>query len=90
MASAHNVRVALQIRGTAGVKAALVRAIAPIDDNRPGLFPARRLVAFDRCPHHVLDQLAPSRVPEHRMATIPEGPGLGVSPEPAALARLRA
>lgn len=87
MATAFGLRTNPHVWGTGIALAASLHLIAVIPDNPPGLFPQQPMLELDRSPHPVRDALTPPVVLEDGAVTIPEGPGLGVAPDRAALAR---
>jgi D-galactarolactone cycloisomerase len=91
MASAFGLRVNPHVWGTGVALAASLHLLAVIPDNPPGLFPRAPLLELDRSPHPVRDALleAPIVARGGRVA-VPQGPGLGIAVDRAALARFRA
>jgi len=90
MATAFGLRTNPHVWGTGIAMAASLHLIAVIPDNPPGLFPLQPMLECDRSPHPVRDALSPPVTLANGMVTIPEAPGLGVAPDPSALARFRA
>jgi D-galactarolactone cycloisomerase len=91
MASAFGMRVNPHVWGTGVTLAASLHLLAVIPDNPPGLFPRPPLLELDRSPHPVREALL--RTPIEAVAgrvRVPEGPGLGIEVDRAALARFRA
>ena len=88
MASAFGVRVNPHVWGTGVTLAASLHLLAVLPDNPPGLFPRQPLLELDRSPHPVRDEVTsmPAISPEGRVR-VPEGPGLGVAVDRAALKR---
>lgn len=89
MATAFGLRTNPHVWGTGIALAASLHLLAVIPDNPPGLFPTPPMLEFDRSPHPVRDALTPALRLRNGMATIPDSPGLGVSPDLAALERFR-
>ncbi len=91
MASAFGVRVNPHVWGTGVAMAASLHLLAVLPDNPPGLFPRPPLLEFDRSPHPVRDEATtmPAVSAEGRVR-VPEGPGLGVAVDRAALRRFAA
>jgi D-galactarolactone cycloisomerase len=91
MASAFGVRVNPHVWGTGVALAASLHLLAVLPDNPPGLFPRPPLLELDRSPHPVRDALleAPLLAERGRMR-VPDGPGLGIAVDRAALARFAA
>ena len=91
MASAFGVRVNPHVWGTGVALAASLHLLAVLPDNPPGLFPRPPLLELDRSPHPVRDALLaePIGFAGGRMA-VPQGPGLGITIDRAALGRFRA
>jgi len=71
--------------------AASLHLLAVLPDNPPGLFPRPPLLELDRSPHPVRDALlvTPLAAVRGRMR-VPEGPGLGITIDRAALRRFAA
>lgn len=89
MATAFGLRTNPHVWGTGIAMAASLQLLAVIPDNPPGLFPLQPLLELDRSPHPVRDALTPAVTLEGGTVSIPEAPGLGVAPDPDALAYFR-
>jgi D-galactarolactone cycloisomerase len=91
MASAFGMRVNPHVWGTGVTLAASLHLLAVLPDNPPGLFPRPPLLELDRSPHPVRDEVTslPAVSADGRVR-VPEGPGLGVSVDRAALRRFAA
>jgi D-galactarolactone cycloisomerase len=91
MASAFGMRVNPHVWGTGVTLAASLHLLAVLPDNPPGLFPRPPMLELDRSPHPVRDALleVPLGLREGRMR-VPEGPGLGIRIDRAALRRFAA
>jgi len=91
MASAFGLRVNPHVWGTGVALAASLHLLAVLPDNPPGLFPRPPLLELDRSPHPVRDALlvTPLDAARGRMR-VPEGPGLGITIDRAALRRFAA
>jgi D-galactarolactone cycloisomerase len=90
MATAFGLRTNPHVWGTGIALAASLHLLAVIPDNPPGLLPIQPMLELDRSPHPVRDALTEPVRLENGMVTIPEAPGLGTAPDPAALERFRA
>ncbi|WP_137125736.1 mandelate racemase/muconate lactonizing enzyme family protein [Roseomonas sp. HF4] len=91
MASAFGMRVNPHVWGTGVALAASLHLLAVIPDNPPGLFPRAPLLELDRSPHPVRDALLEAPIiPRGGRVAVPQGPGLGIAVDRAALARFRA
>jgi D-galactarolactone cycloisomerase len=91
MASAFGMRVNPHVWGTGVALAASLHLLAVLPDNPPGLFPRPPLLELDRSPHPVREALL--EVPlqaERGVMRVPEGPGLGIAIDRAALQRFAA
>ncbi|NKC29903.1 mandelate racemase/muconate lactonizing enzyme family protein [Falsiroseomonas selenitidurans] len=91
MAAAFGMRVNPHVWGTGVALAASLHLLAVIPDNPPGLFPNPPLLELDRSPHPVRDALL--QVPigfTGGVVRVPDGPGLGIAVDRAALARFAA
>ena len=90
MASAFGIRVNPHVWGTGVALAAALQLIAVLPHNPPGLHPIEPLLEFDRSEHplrmavltHPIDQT-------EGWVAIPDGPGLGIEIDRAALTRYR-
>jgi D-galactarolactone cycloisomerase len=89
MATAFGLRTNPHVWGTGIAMAASLHLIAVIPDNPPGLFPVQPMLEMDRSPHPVRDALTPPVPLQGGAVAIPEAPGLGVAPDPDALAYFR-
>jgi D-galactarolactone cycloisomerase len=88
MANAFGVRVNPHVWGTAVGLAASLQLIAALPHNPPGLHPIEPLLEFD-CSEHPL-RMAVVREPIEQVGgwvEVPQGPGLGIEIDRAALAR---
>ena len=91
MASAFGIRVNPHVWGTGVALAASLHLLAVIPDNPPGLFPRAPLLELDRSPHPVRDALLAEPIPlRGGRVAVPQGPGLGITIDRAALDRYRA
>lgn len=91
MASAFGIRVNPHVWGTGVALAASLHLLAVLPDNPPGLFPRPPLLELDRSPHPVRDALLVTPLEAVRgVMRVPEGPGLGIMIDRAALARFAA
>jgi D-galactarolactone cycloisomerase len=91
MASAFGMRVNPHVWGTGVALAASLHLLAVIPDNPPGLFPRPPLLELDRSPHPVRDPLLEvPLVAERGVMRVPQGAGLGIAVDRAALARFAA
>jgi D-galactarolactone cycloisomerase len=91
MASAFGMRVNPHVWGTGVTLAASLHLLAVLPDNPPGLFPRPPLLELDRSPHPVRDALLqqPIEAKDGRVR-VPDGPGLGITVDHAALRRFAA
>lgn len=88
MASAFGIRVNPHVWGTGVTLAASLHLLAVIPDNPPGLFPRPPLLELDRSPHPVRDAVTSMpAISAQARVRVPDGPGLGVSVDRAALRR---
>ena len=88
MANAFGVRVNPHVWGTGVALAASLQLIAALPHNPPGLYPIEPLLEFDRSEHPI--RMAVLREPielRDGWVDIPEGPGIGIEIDRAALAR---
>lgn len=88
MANAFGVRVNPHVWGTGVALAASLQLIAALPHNPPGLYPIEPLLEFDRSEHPI--RMAVLKEPIEQQSgwvTIPQGPGLGIEIDRAALAR---
>jgi D-galactarolactone cycloisomerase len=90
MATAFGLRTNPHVWGTGIALAASLHLLAVIPDNPPGHFPTPPMLELDRSPHPVRDALTEPLRLEGGMVSIPEAPGLGVTPDRACLERFRA
>ena len=91
MANAFGVRVNPHVWGTGVALAASLQLIAALPHNPPGLHPIEPLLEFD-CSEHPL-RMAVIREPIEQSGgwvEVPQGPGLGIEIDRAALARFAA
>jgi len=91
MASAFGVRCNPHVWGTGVALAAALQWLAIIPHNPPGLFPEEPMLEFDRTEHPVRQAVLTKPI-EHRgsRVAIPDGPGLGIEIDRAALEHFRA
>ncbi len=90
MANAFGVRVNPHVWGTGVGLAASLQLIAALPHNPPGLHPIEPLLEFDRSEHPIrMAVLQEAIVQSGGRVAIPQGPGLGVEIERAALDRFR-
>jgi D-galactarolactone cycloisomerase len=90
MANAFGVRVNPHVWGTGVALAASLQWIATLPHNPPGLHPIEPLLEFDQSEHPI--RMAVLRDPilqKDGWVDIPQGPGLGIEIERAALQRFR-
>jgi D-galactarolactone cycloisomerase len=91
MANAFGVRVNPHVWGTAVALAASLQLIACLPHNPPGLHPIEPLLEFDQSEHPVRMAVVTEPIMPHEgWVAIPDGPGLGIEIDRAALARFRA
>jgi D-galactarolactone cycloisomerase len=91
MASGFGMRVNPHVWGTGITLAASLHLLAVIPDNPPGLFPRPPLLELDRSPHPVRDALLVEPIAAvNGRVRVPEGPGLGITVDRAALKRFAA
>jgi D-galactarolactone cycloisomerase len=91
MASAFGMRVNPHVWGTGVALAASLHLLAVIPDNPPGLSPRPPLLELDRSPHPIRDALLQTPFAlTGGVMRVPEGPGLGIAIDRAALARFAA
>jgi D-galactarolactone cycloisomerase len=91
MANAHGVRYVPHVWGTGVALAAALQLLAVLPHNPPCLHPEQPLLEFDRTAHPIRQAILAEPI-EHERGTvrIPEGPGLGIEVDRAALARFEA
>jgi D-galactarolactone cycloisomerase len=91
MANAFGVRVNPHVWGTGVALAASLQLIAALPHNPPGLHPIEPLLEFDRSEHPIrMAVLADPIEQRGGRVDIPQGPGLGIEIDRAALARFAA
>lgn len=91
MASAFGVRVNPHVWGTGVALAASLQLIAALPHNPPGLHALEPLLEFDRSEHPIrMAVLAEPIEQKGGWVEIPQGPGLGIEIDRAALARFAA
>ena len=91
MANAFGVRVNPHVWGTAVALAASLQLIASLQHNPPGLHPIEPLLEFDQSEHPIrMAVLKEAIVQRDGWVAIPEGPGLGIDIDRAALVRFGA
>ena len=90
MASAFGVRVNPHVWGTGVALAASLQLLAVLPHNPPGLFPIEPLLEFDQSEHPIRMAVL-TRPIEQRggWVEVPDGPGLGIEIDRAALQRFR-
>lgn len=90
MANAFGVRVNPHVWGTAVALAASLQLIACLPHNPPGLHPAEPLLEFDQSEHPMrMAVVTAPIVQKDGWVSIPDGAGLGIEVDRAALARFR-
>lgn len=88
MANAFGVRVNPHVWGTGVALAASLQLIAALPHNPPGLHPIEPLLEFDRSEHPIRMAVLKEPIEQHGgWVAIPQGPGLGIEIDRAALAR---
>src|SRR5258706_12589077 len=88
MANAFGVRVNPHVWGTGVALAASLQLIAALPPNPPGLHPIEPLLEFDRSEHPIrMAMLAEPIEQRGGWVDVPQGPGLGIEIDRAALAR---
>ena len=91
MANAFGVRVNPHVWGTGVALAASLQLIAALPHNPPGLHPVEPLLEFDRSEHPIRTAVLREPIERHRgWVEIPQGAGLGIEVDRAALARFAA
>ena len=91
MANAFGVRVNRHVWGTAVALAASLQLIAALPHNPPGLHPIEPLLEFDQSEHPIRMAVATAPIVQRDgWVAIPDGPGLGIEIDRAALTRFRA
>ncbi len=90
MASAFGIRVNPHVWGTGVGLAASLQLIATLPHNPPGLFPLEPLLEFDCSEHPIRMAVLQSPIVQHGgWVQVPQGPGLGIEIDRAALDRFR-
>jgi D-galactarolactone cycloisomerase len=90
MASAFGVRVNPHVWGTGVGLAASLQLLATLPHNAPGLLPQEPLLEFDCSEHPVrMAVLQAPIVQRDGWVEVPQGPGLGIEIDRAALERFR-
>jgi D-galactarolactone cycloisomerase len=88
MANAFGVRVNPHVWGTGVALAASLHLIAALPHNPPGLHPIEPLLEFDCSEHPIRMAVLEEPIKQHGgWVEIPQGPGLGIAVDRAALAR---
>jgi D-galactarolactone cycloisomerase len=88
MANAFGVRVNPHVWGTGVALAASLQLIAALPHNPPGLFPLEPLLEFDRSEHPIRMAVITEPIEQRGgWVEIPQGAGLGIEVDRAALAR---
>jgi D-galactarolactone cycloisomerase len=91
MASAFGVRLNPHVWGTGVALAASLQLLAVLPHNPPGLHPIEPLLEFDQSEHPIrMAVLTQPIVQRDGWVEIPDGPGLGIEIDRAALQRFRA
>jgi len=91
MANAFGVRVNPHVWGTGVALAASLQLIATLPHNPPGLHPIEPLLEFDRSEHPIRMAVIAAPIEQRGgWVQIPQGPGLGIEIDRAALARFAA
>ena len=91
MANAHGVRYVPHVWGTGVALAAALQLLAVLPHNPPCLHPEKPLLEFDRTEHPIRQAILAEPIEHERgIVKVPNGPGLGVEIDRAALARFRA
>jgi D-galactarolactone cycloisomerase len=91
MANAFGVRVNPHVWGTGVGLAASLHLIAALPHNPPGLVPLEPLLEFDCSEHPVRMAVLRSPIVQREgRVDVPQGPGLGIEIDRAALDRFRA
>ena len=91
MASAFGVRVNPHVGGTGVALAASLQLLAVLPHNPPGLYPIEPLLEFDRSEHPIRMAVLTEPIEQHGgWVAVPQGPGLGIEIDRAALARFAA
>jgi D-galactarolactone cycloisomerase len=91
MANAHGVRYVPHVWGTGVALAAALQLLAVLPDNPPCLRPEQPLLELDRTAHPIRQAILAQPIEHERgVVRIPEGPGLGVEVDRAALERFEA
>jgi D-galactarolactone cycloisomerase len=90
MANAFGVRVNPHVWGTGIALAASLQLIATLPHNPPGLCPIEPLLEFDQSEHPIRMAVIEEPIVQNGgWVDIPQGPGLGIEIDRAALARFR-
>jgi D-galactarolactone cycloisomerase len=88
MASAHGVECVPHAWGSAIGLAATLQFLAALPDTPPAFRPIPPMLEFEQTPNPLRDELAKEPIVQHRgIVRIPDGPGLGIEVDRAALAR---
>src|SRR5262249_9333010 len=91
MANAFGVRVNPHVWGTGVALAASLQLLAALPHNPPGLYPIEPLLEFDRSAHPIRMAVLREPIEQHGgWVEIPQGPGLGIAVDRAALAKFAA
>ena len=91
MANAHGVRYVPHVWGTGVALATALQLLAVLPHNPPCLHPEEQLLEFDRTEHPIRQAVLSEPIEHARgVVRIPDGPGLGIEINRAALARFRA
>ena len=91
MANAFGIRVNPHVWGTGVGLAASLQLIATLPHNPPGLFPLEPLLEFDRSEHPIRMAMLQAPIEQRDgWVEVPQGPGLGIEIDRAALDRFQA
>jgi D-galactarolactone cycloisomerase len=90
MANAHGIRYNPHVWGTGVALAAALQLLAVLPHNPPCLHPREPLLEFDRTEHPIRQAILVRPI-EHGsgIVAVPDGPGLGIEIDRAALARFK-
>jgi len=90
MANAHGIRYVPHVWGTGIALAAALQLLAVLPHNPPCLHPEQPLLEFDRTEHPIRQAILTEPIRHERgVVKVPDGPGLGVEIDRAALARFK-
>lgn len=90
MANAHGIRYNPHVWGTGIALAAALQLLALLPHNPPCLYPREPLLEFDRTEHPIRQAILATPI-EHAdgVVPVPDGPGLGIEVDRAAIERFR-